>query len=532
MVLLLVLLLLLLSHTQHTKVLNCAGQVKTEISSPLSSPPLIYSPMSFPSSPDSAQNQRWLARTKNEKREQRTTDKGLPWVEEEKRTKTEQEMKVKEQEVKIRDQEVKVREEVEKRRRDEIAQRQVMEKAERERRAESEMRENLEGQRRLEAELMVNKERERRRKEETDYRGTEKSEGLKRLVEPKEKEEETPHKDQVNKMKKIEVHSSSSSLSEEDSLPSSWQVSTNSWQAQPQQNSSSSTHLQFSSSPTKVTLNQHSETRVSLESNNTPPVTMTAQNSSAQDVQVRPSVGLEPDSEATSDYSESDVGSPFVLKRAVPVHQQAPSTSGSPVSVKKAIPVQQDSSEEESIGSDSETDMRQAISVAGLSGTVRQAQPVAGLSESDDEVDAAFVRRAIPVVATDTDSVDSLNEPGTSQKIISSGSPQTNSVKLITSSTAAPRPMTRVETLSDSSTMTEDDDHNSPPIRKAVPIITTDSSSNSSGSDSDLRPALPMTRVNRALSIISEVGEIKVIAKEICMLLREPVKNVLADFAR
>ena len=127
-------------------------------------------------------------------------------------------------------------------------------------------------------------------------------------------------------------------------------------------------------------------------------------------------MGLEPDSEATSDYSESDVGSPFVLKRAVPVHQQAPSTSGSPVSVKKAIPVQQDSSQEESIGSDSEADVRQAISVAGLSGTMRQAQPVAGLSESDDEVDAAFVRRAIPVVATDTDSADSSTEPGKSRK--------------------------------------------------------------------------------------------------------------------
>ena len=65
--------------------------------------------------------------------------------------------------------------------------------------------------------------------------------------------------------------------------------------------------------------------------------------------------------------------------------------------------------------------------------------------------------------------------------------------------------------------MTEDDDHDSPPIRKAVPIITTDSSSNSSDldSDSDSRPALPMTRVNRALSIISEVGEEKVSAREI-----------------
>ena len=334
-------------------------------------------------------------------------------MEEEKRSRAEQELKVKEQEVKIRDQEVKVREEVEKRRRDEIAKRQVEEKAERERRAESEMRENLERQRRLEAELVVKEERERRRKEETDYQGTEKSEGLKRLVDPKIKEEETLQRDQVNRVKKIEIHSSSSSLSEEDSLPPSWQVSTTSWQAQP---SSSSTHLRFSPSPPRGTLNQHSETRVSPESNNTPPVTMTIQNSSAQEVQVRPSVGLEPDSEATSDYSESDVGSPFVLKRAVPVHQQAPSTSGSPVSVKKAIPVQQDSSQEESIGSDSEADVRQAISVAGVSGTVRQAQPVASLSESDDEVDAAFVRRAIPVVATDTDSADSSTEPGKSRK--------------------------------------------------------------------------------------------------------------------
>ena len=133
---------------------------------------------------------------------------------------------------------------------------------------------------------------------------------------------------------------------------------------------------------------------------------------------------LEQDSEVTSDYSESDLGSPFVVKRAVPVLQQAPSASGSPFSVKRAIPVQQDSSQEESIGSDSEADVGgQAISGAGLSGTVRQAQPVAGFSESDDEVDAAFVRRAIPVVATDTDSADSSNEPGTSKK---SGSSQTN----------------------------------------------------------------------------------------------------------
>ena len=474
--------------------------------------------MAFPSSPDSAQNQRWAARTKNEKGLQSTTDKGLHWVEEEKRTRAKQEMKVKEQEVKVR-------EEVEKRRRDEIAKRQVEEKAERERRAESEMRDNLERQRRLEAELVVKEEeRERRMKEETDYRGTEKSEGLKRLVEPKKKEEETLHRDQVNRMKKIEVHSSSSSsLSEEDSLSPSWQVSTSSWQAQPQQNSSSSTHLQFSPSPTRVALNQHSETRISLESNTPPVTTMTVQNwSAAQDVQVRPSVDLEPDSEATSDYSESDLGSPFVVKRAVPVHQHAPSASGSPVSVKKAIPVQQESSQEETSGSDSEADVRQAISGAGLSGTVRQAQPVAGLSESDDEEDAAFVRRAIPVVATDTDSADSSNEPGQSKEINSSGSPRpTNSVKLLISPTAAPRPMTRVETLSDSSTMTEEDGHDSPPIRKAVPIIATDSSSNSSGSDSDSdsRPALPMTRVNRALSVISEVGEAKVIAREVWMLL-------------
>ena len=419
---------MLLPYTRHTKVSNCAGQVRTEIPSPLSSPPLISSPMSFPPSPDSAQNQRWAARTKNEKGEQSTTDKGLHWVEKEKRTRAEQEMKVKEQDMKIRDQkmkvkeqevlireqEVKVREEVEKRRRDEIAKRQVEEKAEKERRAESEMRENLESQRRLEAELVVEEERERRMKEETDYRGKEKSEGLKRLVEPKKKEEETLQRDQVNRMKKIEVHSSSSSLSGEDSLPPSWQVGATSWQAQP---SSSSTFLQFSPSPTRVTLNQHSETIVSLESKNPPVTTMTVvQNSSAQDVQVRPSVDLEPDSEATSDYSESEIGSPFVLKRAVPVHQQAPSTLGSPVSVKKAIPVQQDSSQEESIGSDSDADVRQAISAAGLSGTVRQARPVAGLSESDDEVDAAFVRRAIPVVATDTDSADSSNDPGTSKK--------------------------------------------------------------------------------------------------------------------
>ena len=321
---------------------------------------------------------------------------------------------MKEQDMKVRDREVKMMEEVEKRRRDEIAKRQVEEKAERERRAESEMRENLERQRRLETELVVKEDKERRMK---DYQGTEKSEGLKRLVEPKKKEEETLQRDQVNRMKKIEVHSSSSSLSEEDSFPPSWQVSTTSWQAQPQQNSPSSTYLQFSPSPTRVTLNRHSETRVSLESKNPPVTTMTVQNSSAQDVQVRPSVDLEPDSEATSDYSESEIGSPFLLKRAVSVHQQAPSASGSPVSVKKAIPVQQDSSEEESTGSDSEADVRQAISVAPLSGTVRQAKPVAGLSESDDEVDAAFVRRAIPVVATDTDSADSSNDPGTSKKL-------------------------------------------------------------------------------------------------------------------
>ena len=71
--------------------------------------------------------------------------------------------------------------------------------------------------------------------------------------------------------------------------------------------------------------------------------------------------------------------------------------------------------------------------------------------------------------------------------------------------------MTRVEDSSGSSTVTEDEEENSPPIRRAVPVIhATSSSSNSSDSDSDAdsdsAPALPMTRVNRTLSVISEAS--------------------------
>ena len=71
--------------------------------------------------------------------------------------------------------------------------------------------------------------------------------------------------------------------------------------------------------------------------------------------------------------------------------------------------------------------------------------------------------------------------------------------------------MTRVEDSSGSSTVTEDEEENSPPIRRAVPVIpATSSSSNSSDSDSDAdsdsTPALPMTRVNRTLSVISEAS--------------------------
>ena len=67
--------------------------------------------------------------------------------------------------------------------------------------------------------------------------------------------------------------------------------------------------------------------------------------------------------------------------------------------------------------------------------------------------------------------------------------------------------MTRVE---DSSTVTEDEDR-SPQIqiRKAIPVIpasSSDSSDSDSDSDADSAPALPMTRVERTLSVISEVS--------------------------
>ena len=73
--------------------------------------------------------------------------------------------------------------------------------------------------------------------------------------------------------------------------------------------------------------------------------------------------------------------------------------------------------------------------------------------------------------------------------------------------------MTRVEASSDSSTVTEDEDEEeSPPIRRAVPVIpatssSSDSDSSDSDSDSESPPALPMTRVNRTLSIISEASD-------------------------
>ena len=70
--------------------------------------------------------------------------------------------------------------------------------------------------------------------------------------------------------------------------------------------------------------------------------------------------------------------------------------------------------------------------------------------------------------------------------------------------------MTRVE---DSSTVTEDEERSPPSqIRKAIPVIpasssdSSDSDSDSDSSDSDSGPALPMTRVERTLSVISEVS--------------------------
>ena len=67
--------------------------------------------------------------------------------------------------------------------------------------------------------------------------------------------------------------------------------------------------------------------------------------------------------------------------------------------------------------------------------------------------------------------------------------------------------MTRVEASSGSSTVTEDEEENSPPIRRAVPVIhATSSNSSDSDADSDSAPALPMTRVNRTLSVISEAS--------------------------
>ena len=76
--------------------------------------------------------------------------------------------------------------------------------------------------------------------------------------------------------------------------------------------------------------------------------------------------------------------------------------------------------------------------------------------------------------------------------------------------------MTRVEASSDSSTVTEDEDRSPPSqIRKAIPVIPasssdsdsdSDSDSSDSDSDADSALALPMTRVERTLSVISEVS--------------------------
>ena len=258
---------------------------------------------------------------------------------------------------------------------------------------ERQMREDREKQMREDSERQMKKEAERRTKEEAEARQRKESERLSKL-----KEEESRVAQKVSNMKKIEIRSSSSSLSEDDSLTIS--------QSQPF--SFSPINNLKSSTPPRAgpTLHSGSSQDVDTSLNTVAMAKKASPSPSEVDLHIKASVVLESD----SDYSESDVGSPAVVRRAVPVHQ----VEGSSAIIRKAIPVEEDSSDS-SPRSETESEdsmvMKQAMPVAlgnlseteSETGIVKQAIPVAsGLSETESE--AGIVRRAIPVPATDSDS--------------------------------------------------------------------------------------------------------------------------------
>ena len=283
----------------------------------------------------------------------------------------------------------KMREDEERRMRAE-AQRQVEETAKRHvEEAERQMKRETERQMKMEADRRMREDRERQIREDAERQM--KAEAERRIKEDAEarqrkdgrlKEDETRVVQKVSNMKKIEVRSSSSSFSEDDSLTIAHQTF--------------STNNLRSSTPPRTSLILHSgSSEDTYTSQNTAAMAKKASplpSPSAVGLHVKASVVLESDSAATSDYSESDIGSPAVVRRAVPVHQVSGS-SGSPAIIRKAIPVEQDSSHS-SPGSETESE---------ASMVVRQAMPVAsGLSETESE--AGLVRRAIPVPASDSDS--------------------------------------------------------------------------------------------------------------------------------
>ena len=310
------------------------SQVRTEVSSPLSSPPLVSSPIHFLSSANSPQK---LGRGKQEGftlGEQTEKEKRLLWVEEEKQMRLERERKVQEEEEKQK-----------------RAEREVEEKAKRQvEEAERKMREDRERQIRDNGDKQMKLEAESRMKEES-----------RRLLTPKKEEKN------ASSMKKIEVRSSSSSLSEDDpvtiipSLP-----------PQP-----------FSINNNMKVSGDQSRNGFDLSSTMTKADPMP--DSSEVSLHGRASVGLQSDSAATSDYSESDSGTPVIARKAVPVHQ---SSSESLAIIRRAVPVHQDTSSGSETGSEEATTMRRAMPV---------------VDSSEEQSEAGFVRQAIPVAATDSD---------------------------------------------------------------------------------------------------------------------------------
>ena len=320
----------------------------------------------------------------------------------------------------------KMREDEERRMRAE-AQRQVEETAKRHvEEAERQMKRETERQMKMEADRRMREDRERQIREDAERQM--KAEAERRIKEDAEarqrkdgrlKEDETRVVQKVSNMKKIEVRSSSSSFSEDDSLTIAHQTF--------------STNNLRSSTPPRTSLILHSgSSEDTYTSQNTAAMAKKASplpSPSAVGLHVKASVVLESDSAATSDYSESDIGSPAVVRRAVPVHQVSGS-SGSPAIIRKAIPVEQDSSHS-SPGSEAESEasmvVKQAMPVTSrLSETeseasmvVRQAMPVAS-EMSEPESEAGLVRRAIPVPATDSDSAASSIASGLTAVLLKS----------------------------------------------------------------------------------------------------------------